>query len=122
MNRHVTRLVPLALLTLLVVPLWGWPARSYSPFLDQVRALYPYDYACTICHDADHKLTSYGQDFAKALARRKDPLLALKDIEKLDSDGDGVSNGEELRAGTLPEDRFSRPSKAKAKPSASPSP
>jgi hypothetical protein len=114
---HLTRLLPISLLTLAVVPLWGWPARSYSPYLDQLRAMYPYDFACTVCHHADQKLTSFGVDFEKALKKRKDPFLALKDIEKLDSDKDGISNGDEMRAGTLPEDRFSKPA---GKPSALP--
>jgi hypothetical protein len=116
MSRILPRILPIALLTLLVVPLWTWPARSYSPYLDQLRALYPHAFACTVCHAPDHKLTTFGKDFDKALTRRKDPLQALKDVEGLDSDGDGASNGDELRAGTLPEDRFSRPAKAKPSP------
>jgi hypothetical protein len=116
----LSRLLPIALVTLTAIPLWGWPARSYSPYLDQVRAMYPHEFACTICHAADHKLNRFGQDFAKALAKRHEPFQALKDIEKLDSDGDGFANGDELRAGTLPEDTFSRPIKPKASPSAPP--
>lgn len=119
MSRPLTRLAPIGLVTLAVGALWTWPARSYSPYLDQMRALYPHEFACTVCHGPDHRLSSYGKDFAKALAKRHDPYRALLDIESLDSDGDGFSNGDELRAGTLPEDTFSRPTKPKASPSPS---
>ena len=107
MSHRPFRYLPAILLAVVVLPLWGLPARSFSPYLDQVRALYPYDFSCSVCHDANHQLNPFGRDFAAALARTNDPYSALRAIEALDSDHDGVSNGEELRAGTLPEDRFS---------------
>lgn len=102
---------PLIVLTLsaLVVPLWALQAESYSPYLDQVRAMHPAEFACNICHSANHQLTGFGQDFAAALATAQDPYMALKAIAHLDSDGDGVPNGVELDAGSLPQDRFSIP-------------
>ncbi|MBC7541603.1 MAG: hypothetical protein H7338_02615 [Candidatus Sericytochromatia bacterium] len=108
MSQRPLRFLPALLLAAVALPLWGLPARSYSPYLDQVRAMYPYDFSCNVCHGADHKLNTFGTDFADAMTRSKDPYLALQAVEMLDSDNDGVSNGEELLAGTLPEDRFSR--------------
>lgn len=84
-------------------------AVSYSPYLDQVRAMHPAEFACNICHDANHQLTAFGKDFSAAMIRANDPYQALKAIAHLDSDGDGVLNGAELDAGTLPQDRFSFP-------------
>lgn len=108
MSQRPYRLLPAIVLAAAILPLWGLPARSYSPYLDQVRAMYPYDFSCNVCHGADHTLNPFGQDFAKALTRTKDPYQALQAVELFDSDLDGVSNGDELHAGTLPEDRFSR--------------
>lgn len=65
---------------------------------------------CALCHiDAKGKeaLNPYG----KALDKKKVEAPSLKSIEKLDSDKDGVSNIDEIKAGTLPGDPKSKPKK-----------
>ncbi|NSW77479.1 MAG: hypothetical protein HPY54_00405 [Chthonomonadetes bacterium] len=67
---------------------------------------------CTVCHVKGKELNVYGKDLQKALQEKKTKDLTaeiLKSIEKLDSDKDGVSNGDELKAGTLPGDPKSKP-------------
>jgi len=63
------------------------------------------------------KLNPYGVDFAKQRTR---DAAAFKAIERLDSDKDGVSNLDEIKAGTLPGDPASKPSAANAPPAAAP--
>jgi hypothetical protein len=69
---------------------------------------------CAVCHIAKGKtkLNPYGEDIKKELAGSK-TLTAdiLKKVEALDSDKDGVSNLEEIKAGTLPGDPKSKPEK-----------
>lgn len=76
---------------------------------------------CTACHVKGKELNVYGKDLQKAMQEKKTKDLTaeiLKSIENLDSDKDGVSNGEELKAGTLPGDPKSKP--AEGKPAESP--
>jgi hypothetical protein len=71
---------------------------------------------CTVCHVKGKELNVYGKDLQKALQEKKTKELTaeiLKSIEKLDSDKDGVSNGDELKAGTLPGDPKSKPATSK---------
>jgi hypothetical protein len=72
---------------------------------------------CTTCHvkplpkKDDHENNAYGKDLvAKAVI---DPKAAIKTydfakIEALDSDGDGVKNIDEIKAGTNPGDPTSK--------------
>ena len=67
---------------------------------------------CDTCHAATdygrkpgNTLTPYGTDYLKNGRN----AAALAAVEKLDSDGDGVSNGDELAAMTNPGDRQSVP-------------
>ena len=94
------------------------PALAYSPYLDQVRALYAAPYSCVLCHDREHHLNAFGQNFDKALQAQRDPYLALEALAQQDSDGDGVTDRDELIAGTLPQDRFSRPGGVATQPAA----
>lgn len=67
---------------------------------------------CTVCHTKGKELNAYGKDLQKAMQERKTKELTaeiLKSIENLDSDKDGVPNGAELKAGTLPGDPKSKP-------------
>jgi hypothetical protein len=67
---------------------------------------------CMACHVKGKELNVYGKDVQKAMQEKKTKDLTaeiLKSIEKLDSDKDGVSNGDELKAGTLPGDPKSKP-------------
>lgn len=69
---------------------------------------------CSICHIAGDfkKLNPYGT----ALKGKGTDVKALRAVEKLDSDKDGVTNINEIKAGTLPGDPKSKPAASK-KPS-----
>ncbi len=67
---------------------------------------------CSTCHmmalpkkDGDHKNNAYGLDVAKT---KKDGKYDFAAIEKKDSDGDGVSNIDEINKGTFPGDKASK--------------
>ncbi len=68
---------------------------------------------CLACHSkmppTKTDLNPYGKDLQKAAAGRPVDEKAFRAIEKLDSDGDGISNLDELKAGTLPGDPKSKP-------------
>ncbi|MDR7434895.1 MAG: hypothetical protein QN189_07175 [Armatimonadota bacterium] len=67
---------------------------------------------CLVCHAEMKdlkKLNPYGADLKKQLEKTKDITAALKAIEPLDSDKDGVKNIDEIKAGTLPGDPTSKP-------------
>lgn len=71
---------------------------------------------CTTCHikplpkKEDHESNAYGKDLAKTLldAKAEKKLYDLAKIEDLDSDGDGVKNIDEIKAGTNPGDPASK--------------
>lgn len=71
---------------------------------------------CVVCHVAAGKtaLNPYGKDVKAELKDSKTltPEI-LKAIEPKDSDGDGVNNGDEIKADTLPGDKTSKPKKDK---------
>jgi cytochrome c553 len=67
---------------------------------------------CSTCHtmalpkkDGDHTNNPYGADLAKT---KKDGKYDFAAIEKKDSDGDGVSNIDEINKGTNPGDKNSK--------------
>jgi len=67
---------------------------------------------CSTCHtmalpkkDGDHTNNAYGADLAKT---KKDGKYDFAAIEKKDSDGDGVSNIDEINKGTNPGDKASK--------------
>lgn len=71
---------------------------------------------CLSCHlpPAPPKRNSYGLDVQAAMEKAHSRMLTaeiLKAVEKKDSDGDGFSNLAEIRAGTLPDDKKSKPAK-----------
>jgi hypothetical protein len=60
---------------------------------------------CMVCHTSKMggSLNAYGVDLKKALGSSKTLTAAvLKKVEALDSDKDGMKNGEEIKAGRLP--------------------
>lgn len=61
---------------------------------------------CTVCHPVGNfkELNSYGKAYNDA-GRSVD---AVKAIDAADSDGDGVSNADEIKAGTNPGDATSK--------------
>ncbi len=71
---------------------------------------------CTTCHvkplpkKEDHEANAYGKDLAKHVidAKAEKKHYDLAKIEALDSDGDGVSNLDEIKAGTNPGDPKSK--------------
>ena len=68
--------------------------------------------SCGVCHtktDGTGGLNSYG----KMLDNKEVGVAALKSIEKEDADKDGFSNIDEIKAGTLPGDKLSKPEKKK---------
>jgi hypothetical protein len=67
---------------------------------------------CSTCHmmslpkkDGDHANNPYGADLAKT---KKDGKYDFAAIEKKDSDGDGVSNIDEINKGTNPGDKAAK--------------
>jgi len=67
---------------------------------------------CSTCHtmalpkkDGDHTNNAYGADLAKT---KKDGKYDFAAIEKKDSDGDGVSNLDEINKGTNPGDKTAK--------------
>ncbi|MCM2277367.1 MAG: hypothetical protein NDJ89_04770 [Oligoflexia bacterium] len=69
---------------------------------DAFSAAYPNSElsGCKICHEKKPKLNVYGIEFQNA-------AQDFKAIEALDSDGDGVSNLDEINNGTFPGDKNS---------------
>jgi len=72
---------------------------------------------CAVCHTSvgkGDKLNPYGEAIAGVLTEKKTRQLTkemLASIEELDSDGDGVANGDEITADSLPGDAKSTPSR-----------
>lgn len=69
---------------------------------------------CVVCHVGPGKtaLNPYGKDVKEQVKDTKMLTLAnLKAIEAKDSDGDGVSNIDEIKADSLPGDKTSKPAK-----------
>lgn len=73
---------------------------------------------CLSCHlsPAPPKLNAFGLDVQAAMKSAHARMLTaeiLKKVEQKDSDGDGFPNGAEIHAGTLPNDKGSKPAKSK---------
>ncbi|MFN3684905.1 MAG: hypothetical protein ACK41F_13375 [Fimbriimonadaceae bacterium] len=64
---------------------------------------------CAVCHTKGKALDPYGEDLKKVMggAKKLTPEMLAK-IEDLDSDKDGVKNGDEIRKGALPGDPKSK--------------
>jgi len=95
------------------------PSFASQSAQDAVSALYaPYNPPanCSLCHgpDRDATLNPYALDFGIAKADSLIDEQALRQIEQLDSDGDGAENLLEIVAGTRPGDPRSIPSLATA--------
>lgn len=70
---------------------------------------YGYSTSCMLCHSkgGGSQLGAYGEDFQRFGMTPK----AFSDIEKRDSDKDGVSNLDEIKAKSNPDDPLSTPTK-----------
>lgn len=69
--------------------------------------------SCGICHNGmkTKEFNPYGADLKKEMDAAKTKKLTgeiLAKIANKDSDGDGVKNGDEIKAGTLPGDKTSK--------------
>ncbi len=67
---------------------------------------------CTVCHTQPPKRNEYGKAVEAALAQSGANEITAQDfqsIEKSDADGDSISNGDEIRADTMPGDAKSKP-------------
>lgn len=65
---------------------------------------------CALCH-LDDKGKKGLNVYGKLLQKKKVEPSSLKAVEKLDTDKDGYSNLDEIKAGTLPGDPKSKPAK-----------
>lgn len=73
--------------------------------------------ACLNCHTAVPKRNEFGKQVEEALDARNAMAVTaelLHSIDSKDADGDGFSNGDELKAGFVPSDPASHPPKAGA--------
>jgi len=97
-------------------------------FLDLFKSVYKLDPSsalgraeCAICHDGPPKRNPYGKDLKKLVDGSSDGNLTvdmLRQVEALDSDGDGWTNGDEIKQGFLPGDPSSHPAGTPPKKSA----
>ncbi len=81
-------------------------ACAEPPFLEVVKAKY-HAGTCQTCHTSPPVRNPFGQAVEAAMRQasvRKVNEDVLQQVETQDTDGDGVSNGDELRAGTSPGD------------------
>lgn len=108
MRRRITTIIAIiaavALLSSVAMATIAWQKlfnETYKPNADTALA----KAKCQICHVKGAELNVYG----KALDRKPATAATLKAAEKLDSDKDGFSNIEEIKAGTLPGDPKSKP-------------
>jgi len=110
-------LVALWSLTALLPTLQARPAtQSQFYYVYRIEARTPlFRASCTVCHESRHgrKLNRYGEDLRRAGHYAKPEYKGYRDIEKLDSDKDGFTNGEEIAAQKLPGSRVSRPKRHK---------
>lgn len=111
-------LVPLLALfaTVLLSPLLSTSAsakpvgpRLYCAHYPEAPTCRGFVVACTQCHTAPPSLNAYGLDILDALDGPYDTALdeALVAVENRDSDGDGLTNLEEIVLGTKPGDATS---------------
>ncbi len=119
------------LCALLIFILMAAVSEAKPAFLDVFLSTYKPDGAsalasakCGICHSSVPKRNPYGKEVKKALDASSDGKMTseiLQQVEGIDSDGDGWSNGDEIKAGFLPGDPTSHPTGAAPKGSAKPS-
>ena len=97
-------------------------AIAYPTLIKDFEAFYKIDdknalkkETCNVCHvGKSPKFNPYGQDMKKVFGELKVKKMTVdvaKKLDELDSDKDGVKNGEEVKAGTLPGDNKSKPAK-----------
>lgn len=83
-------------------------ASARPPYLNELSAVYPDTKVlsttkCQTCHNNGRALNSFGKDYFEIVRRSTmDQEEAYTKLAELDSDGDGVSNLEEMINGTNP--------------------
>lgn len=97
------------LLAGLILFLWATQAEALPSSRRLFDAKYGYKTACSLCHEKGGG--SAGNDYGKAFLRAGANFPAFLKIEKKDSDGDGISNIDEIQAKSNPGDPRSTPAK-----------
>lgn len=97
-----------------VLATWiGSYALATPDILKEFKAICPEAKAnCQTCHIQPPKRNPFGKEVEAALNTTSDGVLTkelMKTIESKDSDGDGFSNLDEIKAGTAPGDPNSKP-------------
>ena len=117
MKSRILSILPLFLFGVLM----SAQAYARAPFRDVAAKAYPNAaktlLSCKLCHEGTNfkQRNPYGMDFEKAAKDAGYPSnadalsAAFKAIEKIDSDGDTVSNIDEINKGTFPGDKNSHP-------------
>ena len=97
----------LAGLTVLATATLAADGRAFPEYRRYFQVTYGKLVPCELCHSSGGgtERNGYGRDWQ----RHKEDLTAFKSIEALDSDGDGISNGDEIRQGSNPGDEASTP-------------
>jgi len=116
MRLTIGSLKPLLILLVLVMAVLG---EAKPPFLVTFKSYYKPDPSsplgkagCAICHTQAPRRNAYGKDLKKLLNDSPSGQLTieiLKQAEPLDSDGDGYTNADEIKAGNLPGDPENHP-------------
>lgn len=106
MNKTQTAVLVLAACMIMVVPVASWASGDWrdawlANYPDPCADLITAAQSCVLCHSSVPSLNSYGADMGS---------MDFTAIEGLDSDGDGVTNGQEINVDcTLPGDPSSVP-------------
>ncbi|MBI3830128.1 MAG: hypothetical protein HY291_11460 [Planctomycetes bacterium] len=135
MSKKQHRSIPVLAALLVVTVGLALPAMAQKKFLEKIRRAYQLDATtgkCTLCHKLKEKedpgkenLNPFGKDlqadpaikpalghdddFKFTDAQLEAVLKAAQNIDDKDSDGDGVTNKEELDLGSFPGDKDSKP-------------
>ena len=96
-------------LILVAMIVLSFPAYSFAAISDAKNVQTVYDQAtvgCTVCHPQGNfkELNEYGKAYKDAGRS----VEAVKAIDASDSDADGVTNSDEIKAGTNPGDAASK--------------
>jgi uncharacterized membrane protein len=114
-NRHLT----IRLLLVLGLAAAAGVSQARPQFLTVFKSVYNPDpnsalgkAGCAICHAGPPKRNVYGKALKVLVDESPNGQLTsdmLKQVENVDSDGDGFTNGDEIRQGFLPGDPASHP-------------
>ncbi len=91
----------------IAVGLWAPAAQAYPAYRRLFKANYGQAIRCDLCHSGGGgtERNPYGKAWQAAGERR----VSFNKIEAFDSDGDGITNAEELKNGSNPGDKRSTP-------------